>query len=579
MTLGMTAVQHFTEKASPLLEGLYGKNQTPLLLDEITSLLQHHAIEQKPKEQDRWCEKDVILITYGDSLNATDEAPLKTLNKFIVENLTDLISTVHILPFFPFSSDDGFSVINYEEVNPDLGNWEDIRALTESVDLMMDLVINHISRESLWFIDFINNKPPACYYFIEMAPQVDLSEVVRPRKSKVLTPVHTHRGVKHVWSTFSEDQIDVNFTNPNVLLEFTRILLLYIKQGARFIRLDAIAYLWKKLGTKCINLPQTHDVVKLLRLILETAAPSSILLTETNLPHDQNLSYFGEQDEAHMVYQFSLSPLLLHGLHKGTSHYLNDWAKSRCEPPSGCTFLNFTASHDGIGLRPAEGLIPREELDALVEFMHSFGGFVSMKSNPDGTDSPYEINISLFDALKGTVNGIDQWQIPRFLCSQAIMLALKGIPAIYLHSLTATPNDLTGVEKTGRTRSINRRKWNLDELSGLLKNPHTPNALVFNELRRMLKIRRQHNAFHPDASQEIRSIGDEFFAVHRCKKESEEVLAITNLTEWPQHLSIKQLIGFSGEALCWDQLSNQEINQKNDFVILDPYQTVWLTKG
>jgi sucrose phosphorylase len=577
MTLANKSIRTFTEQATPLLERLYGSSQAPLLLDEITSLLQHHSGNSSPVRSERWDEEDVILITYGDSLNLAGEPPLQTLNRFINEQLKGLISTVHILPFFPFSSDDGFSVIDFKEVNPDLGDWKDISAITENIDLMVDLVINHISRESLWFIDFINNKPPACYYFIEMAPQVDLTEVVRPRKSKVLTPVHTHRGVKHVWSTFSEDQIDLNFTNPNVLLEFVRILLLYLKQKARFIRLDAIAYLWKKLGTNCINLPQTHDLVKLLRLILDTAAPEAILLTETNLPHDQNLSYFGDYDEAHMVYQFSLPPLLLHGLHKGSSHYLNGWAKSRCEPPDGCTFLNFTASHDGVGLRPAEGLIPNDELDALVEYMHSFGGFVSMKSNTDGIDSPYEINITLFDALKGTVNGIDQWQIPRFLCSQTIMLALKGIPAIYLHSLTATPNDLIGVEKTGRTRSINRRKWDFNELCGLLQNPHTPNSLVLKELRRLLSIRKQHKAFHPEASQAILELGNEFFAIHRSTENYGQLVAISNLTEWPQHLGIEQLSGFSREDLCRDLIAELTVWTESGFMILQPYQTLWLT--
>jgi len=577
MSTASNIARKFSEQAAPLLEDLYGSSQTAVLLDEIVSMLQHHRAQGKPVRQERWDERDVILIAYGDSLNVPGERPLQTLRRFVADNLKGKISTVHILPFFPYSSDDGFSVIDYKTVNPELGSWDDISRLTEEVDLMIDLVINHVSRESLWFIDFINNKPPACYYFIEMHPQVDLSEVVRPRKSKVLTPVHTHRGVKHVWSTFSEDQIDLNFTNPNVLLEFVRIILLYLQQGARFIRLDAIAYLWKKLGTSCINLPQTHDVVKLLRLILDAVAPDAILLTETNLPHDQNLSYFGQQDEAHMVYQFSLAPLLLHGLHRGTSHYLSAWARGRCEAPQGCTFLNFTASHDGIGLRPAEGLLPEKDIHSLVEAMHGFGGFVSMKSNPDGTDSPYEINISLFEALKGTMNGTDQWQIPRFICSQTIMLALKGIPALYIHSLLATPNDLAGVETTGRTRSINRRRWDLNALNELLENPYTPNALVFAETRRLLGIRNRQKAFHPDASQTVLTLGDEFFAVLRQAVGQQTIIAISNVTDWPQHLDTQQLPGYSTDTALFDLLSGKTLSTKEGFLILSPYQSLWLT--
>jgi len=570
-------ISAFVEAATPRLEALYGRHQTPLILDVLTSLLQSHIAVRRVLRTERWNQHDVILVTYGNSILSSDRRPLQTLREFLNKNLKGLVSTVHILPFFPFSSDDGFSVIDYTTVNPELGDWADIAKIREDFDLMIDLVINHVSRESLWFIDFINNRPPACYYFIEMDPQVDLSEVVRPRKSKVLTPVHTHRGMKHVWSTFSEDQIDLNFANPNVLLEMIQVLLLYLRQGSRLIRLDAIAYLWKKLGTSCINLEQTHEVVKLLRDVMDTASPDAILLTETNLPHEQNLSYYGNGDEAHMIYQFSLAPLLLHALHRGTSHYLNQWAKTCCQAPDGCTFLNFTASHDGIGVRPAEGLIPQGELDALIESMHSFGGYVSMRSHHDGSDRPYEINISYFDALKGTSRGLDQWQVPRFITSQAIMLALKGIPAIYLQSLLATPNDHAGVEITGRTRSINRRKWDYGELQGLLDNTFTANSLVLRELQRLLKIRKAQLAFHPDAKQEVLSLGDEFFAVRRQAMNGEqEVLAISNLTEWPQHLCLKTLTGLCLDTYRFDLFSGKALTVKNQTTILQPYQTVWL---
>ncbi len=574
------SIESFLDSAAGRLERLYGASQAPLMLDEIVSLIESHVATGspgRPPGAPRWDQGDVILISYGDTIRRGEEAPLRTLRRFLRDHLAGLISTVHILPFFPYSSDDGFSVIDYGTVDPLLGDWDDIAAIRRDFDLMIDLVINHVSRESLWFVDFVNNRPPACYYFIEIDPQVDLSEVVRPRKSRVLTPVHTHRGLKHVWSTFSEDQIDLNFANPNVLIEMVRILLLYLRRGGRIIRLDAIAYLWKKLGTPCINLEQTHEVVKLLRDIVDAADPDAILLTETNLPHDQNLSYFGERDEAHMVYQFSLAPLLLHALHRGTSRYLNQWAESRCQAPEGCTFLNFTASHDGIGLRPAEGLIPRQELDALVEAMHGFGGFVSMKSNPDGTDSPYEINISYFEALQGTCNGRDQWQVPRFLTSQAVMLAIKGIPALYIHSLTATPNDLAGVEKSGRTRSINRRKWELGELTPLLQSPFTPNGLVFSALRRLLSIRRGQQAFHPDAAQQILPLGEEFFGVRRSPKgEGSEILAISNLTDLPRPLRLRELTGLRFRDYPLDLITERPIPVVEGEAILQPYQTVWL---
>lgn len=386
-----------------------------------------------------WNQQDILLITYGDSILEQDILPLESLHRFLNKYLQDSISTVHILPFFPYSSDDGFSVIDYREVNPELGDWIHINKLAEDYKLMADLVINHVSRESLWFYDFVGNNKPACDYFIELDPETDLSMVTRPRNTPLLVPVNTHRGTRYLWATFSEDQIDLNFANPDVLIELVDIFLSYIRNGAKLVRLDAIAFLWKKMGTNCIHLEQTHEVVKLLRTIINYLYPECILLTETNVPHNENMSYFGKGDEAHMIYQFPLPPLLLHALNRGTSIHLYNWASQLPKLPENCTYLNFTASHDGIGLRALEGILSQREIDDLLDSMHRFGGFVSMKANQDGKDSPYEINISLFDAMQGTRRGPDQWQVQRFLCSQAIMLSLQGIPALYIHSLTATP--------------------------------------------------------------------------------------------------------------------------------------------
>ncbi len=567
--------REFFERAGQKLELLYGEHQADILVDELISLLQHHVAQEQECRIERWDERDVILITYGDSIIEPHKRPLQTLSSFLTRHLSGLISSIHILPFFPYSSDDGFSVIDYTMVNPQLGDWDDIARIAENFDLMIDLVINHVSRESLWFVDFINQRPPACYYFWEIDPSVDLSEVVRPRKSDLLTPVHTHQGVKYVWSTFSEDQIDVNFGNPNVLREFVRILLLYLSRGGRFIRLDAIAYLWKKLGTGCINLPETHGIVKVLRIIMDIVAPDSILLTETNVPKEQNRSYFGEGDEAHMIYHFSLAPLLLHALHHGRSGILTGWAKEAFNAPEGCTFLNFNASHDGIGLRPAEGLLPQEEIDSLVEMMHQFGGFVSMKANPDGQDSPYEINITYFDALKGTANGVDQWQVPRFLCSQTILLGLQGIPALYIQSLLASPNDLAGVEKSGRLRSINRRKWNLDEVETLIETPGTPNEIVFNELKRLLNIRQQEKLFHPGVPQEVIDFGEEFFAFRRFGGNSDgEIVCISNLSDRFESLRLPEEL----DGGVWYDLIS-ESDSGDDPICFHPYQTMWLKKS
>lgn len=566
------------------LERIYSeRNDLDELAQNILRLCQQFSDNTLRKEKaaraERWSEQDVILITYGHSIQSSGEIPLQTLGDFLRAHLQDTINNVHILPFFPYSSDDGFSVIDYRQVNPDWGSWEDISAIARDFDLMMDLVINHCSRENLWFVDYIANREPYSEYFIEVDPATDVSVVTRPRNTPLLTPVHTHRGVRHVWATFSEDQIDLNFANPAVLLEFIQILLLYVERGARFIRLDAIAFLWKKIGTRCVHLPQTHEVVKLLRDVLAYAAPEAVLITETNVPVAENLSYFGQSDEAHMVYQFGLPPLVLHALNRGNASFLTDWADKIPPLPADCTYLNFTASHDGIGVRPVEGILPEREVQDLIDSMHRFGGFVSMKANPDGSQSPYEINISLFDACMGTRRGSDHFQVQRFLCSQAIMLALRGIPALYIHSLVATPNDLDHVEQTGRTRSINRKIWDKHELECLLNNPVTPQAEVFTELRRMIRIRRDQKAFHPDAKQDIVRINSDLFIVKRTSMDNRQTLyALSNVTERILQLPLASL-GFLPGGLV-DLLSHQEADiAATEILTLAPYQTVWLTQS
>ncbi|WP_447553405.1 alpha-amylase family glycosyl hydrolase [Vreelandella sp. EE22] len=512
--------------------------------------LMTHTRRLDSQDAPLWSEKDQWVISYGDSITADGTAPLTVLDDFLRHYLADCISGVHVLPFFPWSSDDGFSVIHYREVNPELGDWSHIRQLARHFDVMGDLVLNHVSRESLWFVDYLSGSLPGRDFFIEVEPDTDVSQVTRPRSNPLLVPVATRRGTRHLWATFSDDQIDLNFENPDVLLEFVGILLFYLRQGIRIIRLDAVAFLWKRLGTNCIHLPETHTVVRLLRLIADEVAPGTLIVTETNVPHAENISYFGLErllpgpggpvqtaDEAHMVYQFALPPLLLHTLTRGETATLQTWLATLPALPDHCTYLNFTASHDGIGVRPLEGLLPDHERDALLELMHRFGGFVSMRSNPDGTDTAYEINITWFEAMRGTRRGPDPWQIARFVCSQAIMLTLQGIPALYIHTLTGSLNDQEGVERSGRLRSINRHRWAREELELLLENPTTPTHDVFFALRELLRQRRQEPCFHPNAPQRVLATGDNVLAIERGPLEDgRRLLALFNVTDKPAPL-------------------------------------------
>jgi sucrose phosphorylase len=518
-----------------------------------------------------------MLITYGDMVHRLDERPLVTLNRFLTKHLRRAVNTVHILPFFPYSSDDGFSITDYRRVNPELGAWDDIRAISKRFRLGADLVLNHVSRQSLWFRDYVGGIAPARHYFIEVDPTTDLSAVVRPRATPLLTSTQTRSGERHLWATFSEDQLDLNFPNPDVLFEFLDILFLYIAHGARIIRLDAIAYLWKEIGTSCIHLPQTHEVVKIFRDVLEMVAPDVILLTETNVPHEENVSYFGQGDEAQMVYQFSLPPLLLHALVAGNTAHLTEWAAHLAPPPPGCTFLNFTASHDGVGVRPLEGILPKKQFEQLLKHIDDVDGYVSKKSNPDGSETPYELNVTYFDAL-GYPDEDQEMQIARFMCSQTVPLALKGIPGIYFNSLVAGKNDYEGVQRTGRARSINRKKWPEDELQALLADSSSATNIVLREYVRLLRLRSRHAAFHPDGAQNVYDLGPHVFAVERTAPDgSETIVSISNFTPKRQVIALGKKVPSLRGSKQWKCLIRRStVGGAEKKVRLGPYETCWL---
>lgn len=581
----MTAMITSREKMTTIyhrFERLYGDRTAATCMDRFTMLLGRYQTGVSNMEQisHKWSEKDVMLITYGDMVSSEDNSPLETLHQFAKEHLKDSISLIHILPFFPYSSDDGFSVIDYRAVNESLGTWSQVEKIADDFGLMFDLVLNHCSRKSDWFEDFVAEIAPAGNYFITIDdPDIDLSQVTRPRTSPLLTKVKTRYSEKWVWTTFSSDQIDLDFSNPDVLFEFLDILLFYLSKGATWIRLDAIAYLWKIIGTSCIHLPQTHEVVKLFRDLLDMVAPSTVMLSETNVPHKENISYFGNGDEAHAVYQFTLPPLLFHALLTGDASKLTKWASELSPPPPGVTYLNFTASHDGIGVRPLQEYLSDSETEHLLDHVRKQGGHVSCKTNSDGTESPYELNITYFAALGGiTPDETAATHVDRFLCSQSVMLTLRGVPAVYFNSLIGAANNTKGVEETGRARTINREKWNESELAAQLCNPDDIHGEVFNRYRDMLRERRAHPAFHPDGKQRILSMGDFCFAVERTAPDgSEKILAVHNFTPENKEANIGKVIAaYKKKKTALDFISGEKQPLQEGQLTLAPYQMVWL---
>lgn len=525
-----------------------------------------------------WDQTDNILITYGDTILKEGEKPLITLKRFLDENLQGVVKGVHILPFFPYSSDDGFSVIDFLSVNSSLGDWEDITAIADDYDLMADLVINHMSSRSHWFENFKKRVEPGQNYFIEEDPDTDLSAVVRPRNSPLLTAYETLDGPRHVWCTFSADQVDLNFKNPQVLREFVKIIRCYLNYGVKIFRMDAVAFLWKEIGTDCVHLPQTHEIIKLLRTLIEHHSPDAIIITETNVPNRENLTYFGNANEAHVIYNFSLPPLLLNTLIRGDCTHLKTWLMSMPPAQSGTAYLNFIASHDGIGLRPLDGLVSDDERQELIDAVISAGGKMTYRKAREGHDKVYEMNVALYSALKGTLNDPDDgYQLQRFICAHAIMLALEGIPAIYIHSFLGTENDTKRVEHTGRNRSINRHIWPEDILSEQLANDDSHHRQVFDRLLNLLAIRRQQPAFHPNATQFTLHFGTGIFAFWRQSiQRDQSIFCLNNVTNQSHVVSLAD-INLIGTDSWSDLISGTQYDDIGGQIVLEPYQSLWIS--
>lgn len=550
------------------------------LADRLLAALELDArAPPRPRHVNHWSERDTIAITYGDTFLRLDEKPLHTLKSFLDDYSDGLLTGVHILPFYPWSSDDGFAVLDYSSVNEALGDWPDIAAIAADYDLMADLVINHCSSRSLWFENFLRGRSPGEGFFFTVDPQTDLSAVIRPRTSPLLRMVHSDDGPVYVWCTFSPDQVDFDFRNPEVLLQFASIIRHYLDMGVRMFRLDAVAFLWKEPGTSCLNLEETHEIVRLLRTLIEQARTDALLITETNIPNRENLAYFGNGNEAHCVYNFSLPPLLLYTLISGDCAYLKQWMMSMPPAQNGTTYFNFIASHDGIGLRPAEGLLTDAELNSLIETMEGFGGHVSYRALESGESRPYEINIALFDALGGTLEGHDDWGLERFLCAHAIMLGLEGIPGLYVHSLLGTRNDLARVENTGHFRSINRHQWDYVQVEHELSLEGSTHRFVFERMKQLLRIRGQQAAFHPNATQFTLHLGGAIFGYWRQSMDRRQsIFCISNISPQPQPLNVADINLI--DAQVWvDLLSDTVLGTSERQMELRPYQTVWITNA
>jgi sucrose phosphorylase len=518
-------------RLAPLLELLYPDQHTQVCRDMV-ALAAEHAERLSSRHLALPSHRTACLITYAEGIRRHGETPLHTLAGFLHEHVGEVISDVHLLPMFPWTSDDGFAVVDHRAVNPALGTWDDVATLAEHYALMFDFVANHTSSSSPWFTGWLAREPQRDGFYIERDPDFDVTRVTRPRTTPLFHPFARPDGsTAWAWTTFGEDQVDVDVRNPATLLELTDVLLGYLGKGASAVRLDAIGFLWKESGTTCLHLPQTHAVIKLWRAVVDHVAPGARLLTETNVPHEENISYFGDGgDEAHLVYQFALPPLVLHSFVAGSSARLSAWAAGVGPVSPTATWFNFLASHDGIGLRATEGILDDGERAALVERTRAHGGGVSMAARPDGTRTVYELNLGYLDALCTPEEAHDPGIVAaKGLAAHSILCAFVGIPAIYYHSLVGSPPDHEGMATSRINRRINRALLDADLLLEGLVHDRRRRA-VFDGMRHLLDVRRRHEAFSPYGSQDVVHLDDRVFALRRGTGTPDELLCVTNVT-------------------------------------------------
>jgi len=556
---------------------LYGRDRAQNIFRKINELINGYQKNSASKIQkaDFLNEKDVVLITYGENIQSTNKNPLQCLFEFSDEYLDQAINIIHMLPFYPYSSDDGFSVIDYKKVNPALGDWKDIEDIGQKFNLMFDLVANHISSESIWFKEYLKGNPKYDDYFIRVDKDTDLSSVTRSRTHPLLTKFKRKGEDIYLWTTYSPDQIDINFANENVLLEIIDVILFYASKRARVIRLDAIGHIWKKLGTSCINLKETHYIIQLIRAILNEIFPNTLLLTQTNVPHKENVSYFGNgYNEVQLVYQFALPLLVLHTFYTGDASRLLEWASRLKNVSDKTAFFNVLATHDGLGVVPVKAILTDKEITDIADNIKKRGGFVSYKILENGVKEPYEMNITYYSAIADSKNS-EELNIKKFIASQATILSLLGIPGIYIHSLFGTENYLEGVEKTGHKRTINRKKLQFDKLKEDLVNSDSREHKIFTGLMKLIHKRKSEKAFHPNGKQEVLFLERGIFSLLRTSPDGKEkIIVLHNVTgDIQKFCFMKNQYGLSKKE-CFDIISEKIIYMEK--ISLNPYQIMWL---
>ena len=570
-------IQKDQKKIRSVLENIYKlilpKKDINYFKDEIIQIIKNFN-KKNPKKKIIISEKTSLIICYGDAVYSNEKSSIKVFQNFFQKNLKKYFDTIHFLPFYPSSSDSGFAVKDHYKIEKRIGNWSDLKRISKYNNIMADIVINHSSARGLWFKNFLKRKKPGKDYFLTVNSKFNTSKVVRPRDHRLLKKINIFDKSDYLWRTFSPDQIDLNFKNPSVLLRFIKIMIHLINNGITIFRLDAIAYLWKENGTKCINLRQTHEIIKLLRIISNYLNIETLIITETNLPEKENLSYFGNNDEANWIYNFSLPPLLIHAFLFENNSYLNRWSKNLPVAKFGNNYLNFIASHDGIGIRPTEGILNNKSLNNFLKRLKKNGSKFSYRKVHNKSKKVYEANITVFDALKKSdYDPKGKFFLERYVAAHAIMISFEGIPAIYFNSLFGKSNDEAKYIITGNNRDVNRYKWNYKNITRKLSDNKTKQSIFYNNIANLLSIRRKQKAFHPNGKRYNINLGSKLFCFKRLSLDKKQsIICITNLS------SKNQTIKLNKELQNYKDLLNLKTKFKDkNLLTLKPFQTVWLS--
>ncbi len=570
-------------KLRKLLESIYhdhDSEELDFVFNQLLRIIQDFKLEssyEENKNVSSWDQSHCVLITYADTVRKDNERSLITLERVLNRYFLTLSKVLHILPFLKSTSDGGFAVSSHDYLEDRFGNWEDLKNLSNDHILMADLVLNHVSSSHLWVQQFIKSQEPGLSNIFSPSQQKDWSNVIRPRSSSLFSQINTSDGPRYVWTTFGPDQVDLNWQNPRMVLEFLKLLIKYLGNGVKWLRLDAVGFIWKEEGTTCLHLPKAHLIVKALKMQLSNLLNDGVLITETNVPQKENLSYLIPEDEAHMAYNFPLPPLLLEAVITSRADLLNNWITNWPDLPVNTTMFNFTASHDGVGLRALEGLMSDQRLNDLLISCEKRGGLISHRRLSNGDDKPYELNISWWSAMEDSSRDSKRFQYERFILTQLVVIALKGVPAFYLPALLASDNDIKSFSMSGQRRDLNRERFKYEELSLTLQNDDSNASRNIKFLSKAMEIRSILDSFHPSSQMECLTKDRSDLVAIKRGKNRKIILAIHNFTENKLNYKINDLEflnSISSNVDLKDYLSGKRYS--NLSIVLDPFQVLWI---